>query len=68
MDQPGFFIELPKKHTGVLQPGESVLVEHKIDISTITRMTPYMILHLDALLEIAECADNNNEKAVFLRL
>jgi hypothetical protein len=66
-DREGFFVEIPRKSNGILQPGQTMTFAQKIDVLGNTRMSPFIILSIDPLLEVQECLDNNNEGSVQLR-
>lgn len=50
-----------------LAPGQTYTTELKLDISKMTKFTPYLVLELDAYDMVEECDETNNRGAVKVR-
>ena len=52
---------------GKLYPGKSVTDEIKLDIRSMTKFTPIIIIELDPYLSVDECNETNNQNHVKIK-
>jgi hypothetical protein len=63
----GDLIENRSKNAGALLPGETHTSNIRLDINTMTKFTPVIILELDTFGQVRECDETNNKNHIKVR-
>ena len=63
----GDVIENRSKNAGPLLPGETHTNKIRLDINTMTKFTPVIILELDTFGQVRECDETNNKNHIKVR-
>jgi len=63
----GDVVENRSKNAGPLLPGETHVNEIRLDINTMTKFTPVIILELDTFGQVRECDETNNKNHIKVR-
>ena len=63
----GDVVENRSKNAGPLLPGETHVNQIRLDINTMTKFTPVIILELDTFGQVRECDETNNKNHIKVR-